>query len=386
MKIIRAYILAEGEVAIMRNINKNHLIFIVIGTALISMQTYPTLLTSIAERDAWIVLIFSSILLLLFSLLPIKAFSFSEETDLKTIYCSSLGKILGTLFLFLFYITLVLTLIEGASVITNILHINILLETPQWYLLLFFILPALYTVSKGENSIFAITFIGITLLLISDIDLALLLLKYRNIKYILPILKNGINQNFIVCIFKGLALYSGFGILFPIMFKVKYKKKLAKPIVIGLAIVIAVQLIAISGLEMCFSSKYLNSIYYPRLVQSQLINYFDFIESGEIYTLLQIVGGWFIKYILAFYSLNILSKQLKITYKYNSYIISLIVFLASLFLSQKTIILFKVLNYYTYIAFANFIVIPAVIFSVYILKSEVQNKNSHKNKEIEKNI
>lgn len=357
----------------MKSLNKNYLIFIITGISILSLKTYPTLITTLGGRDTWIAVIIASILLLLFSLLVIKAFKFTNADDtLKDIYCYSLGQSIGMFFIALFALCLILTLIECSSVEANLLHINILFETPQWYFIIFFVLSTLYTVRKGDDAILSVTLIGITLIMISGIILSVLLFKYRNVKYILPILKNGFDKNLLMCCIKGFAMYSGFGIIFPIINKVKTKNKLAKPILIGLAIVIEIQIFASLGLLMSFSEKRLSNIYYPRIIQPQLINYFDFIESGELYVLFQVVGGWFIKYILTFYALLILTKDSTLSNKYITYIISLIVFIFSYILSKNTITLFKMLNYYTYIAFANFIIFPAIIFAIYIFKKKTK--------------
>lgn len=354
----------------MKSLNKNYLIPIIIAVPMLSMKTYPMIITTIGGRDTWIAVIVATILLLIFSLLVIKAFKANNhDDDLKNMYCNSLGKPLGTLFIILFAICLILTLIECSSVEANLLHVNILFETPQWYFIIFFLLPTLYTVYKGEGAILSVTLIGIPLIMLSGINLSSLLIKYRHASYLLPILKNGFDKNLLICSLKTFAMYSGFGILFPIINKVKQKNKLAKPILIGLAILGEIQIFATIGLLMTFSEKRLNSMYYPRLIQTQLINYFDFIESGEFYVLFQVVGGWFIKYILTFYALQILLKYSKFDKKYTIYIISAIVFIASYFLSKNTVLLFKALNYYTYISFANFIVLPAIVFIFYILRS-----------------
>lgn len=355
----------------MKSLNKNYLIPIIIAVPMLSMKTYPTIMTALGGRDTWIAVIVATMLLLLFCLLVIKAFKCNNhDDDLKTIYCTSLGKPLGVLFLTLFAICLILTLIECSSVEANLLHVNILFETPQWYFVIFFILPTLYTVYKGEGAILSVTLIGIPLIMLSGINLSSLLIKYRHARYLFPILKNGFDKNLLMCSLKGFAMYSGFGIIFPIINKIKTKNKLAKPILIGLTILAEIQIFTSIGLLMTFSEKRLTNMYYPRLIQTQLINYFDFIESGEFYVLFQVVGGWFIKYILTFYSLLILLKGTKLDGKYTVYIISAIVFVFSCILSQNTVTLFKILNYYTYISFANFILLPAIVFIIYISKSK----------------
>ena len=67
-------------------------------------------------------------------------------------------------------------------------------------------------------------------------------------------------------------------------------------------------------------------INYPKLIQTQLVSYFSFIEGGEFFVMLQMVGGWFIKYVLALNAILILLKKLSFISKYWIYIITLFVF------------------------------------------------------------
>lgn len=362
----------------MKKLNKNYLIFIILGVDIVSMKTYPTLLTQYGERDTWIAIAIASALLLLISILPIRVFQNADDNDLKSIYTRSLGRPLGNFFVFLFAFTLFLTLLECASVDPNLLHINILLDTPQWYFLIFLVVPAIYTLSKGENSILAVTLIGIAFILVSGTNLSILLFPYRKVEYILPILKNGLSTNLIICIIKSLGMYSGLAIVYPLIHKVSDKKKLGMPIIIAILILSEIQIFAATGLNMSFAAKRLNTIYYPRLIQTQIINYFNFIESGELYVLFQVIGGWFIKYTLTFYSLLTLLKQLNIKNKYTLYVISAIVFIIAFFLSQNTVVLFNLLDYYIYISLANFIIIPCIVFSIYIARNKKRLRHEKK--------
>ena len=121
-------------------------------------------------------------------------------------------------------------------------------------------------------------------------------------------------------------------------------------------------------------SRVLN-INYPKLIQTQLVSYFDFLEVGEFFVMLQMVGGWFIKYVLTLNAILILLKKLSFFNKYSIYIITLFVFIISYFISAKVLLLYKFLNLYVYFSVVSFILIPTIIFSIFYFKTRKNNKN-----------
>ncbi|AAK78620.1 spore germination protein (amino acid permease) [Clostridium acetobutylicum] len=366
----------------MRYLSKNYLIFIALGTSIVTIKTYPTLLIQYGERDTWLALIFSSLLLLAFLLIIIKAFSTKSDAKLKTVYFKAFGKYLGAFLLWAFAFTLILTLIECSASESSMLGVNILDKTPPWYFILFFIVPATYVILHGENSMLILTIVGIFFIFISGCNLSVLLFAYRKIEYILPIMKHGVNKNFITCVFKGLAMFSGFGIIIPFIYKVKSREEIKKPILIAWILIAQIQVFATSGLLMTIAAPRVVAAYYPRLLQTQLVNYFNFIESGELYVLFQVIGGWFVKYILTFYAFLIILKQLNVKRKYVFYVITICVAIISFAINRSVLNLFVLINYYTYIAFANFIIIPFVASIIFILKEKKSSKGK-KQEEVE---
>ncbi|QUH18799.1 hypothetical protein [Alkaliphilus sp. B6464] len=54
---------------------------------------------------------------------------------------------------------------------------------------------------------------------------------------------------------------------------------------------------------------YVKPMPYPKLRQAQQVSYMRFLEFGELYVMLQIVDGWILKYVVAFYAILLLSKE-----------------------------------------------------------------------------
>lgn len=353
----------------MDKLNGKHLMFVIWGTTIISLKTYPTIYTQLDGKDSWIAITVSSLLLILFAYILISISQKNNNFNIYDIYCSTLGKVAGNIFIFFFLLTLVLTLVECSSVEANSMHINMLPNTPIWFFILCFAIPAIYTILKGKNAIIIVTVISITIIILSGINLAILTFKYKNFSLLLPVMSKGITINFLLCILKTLGMYAGFAITIPFLTEINDAKKIKKYVLWALIFVIQMEIFSTMGLIATFGIARLNPIYYPKLIQTQLVDYFGFIESGELYVLLQMLGGWYVKYVLTFFSILLLLRKMKIKSNYIVYLLSIIIIVISFFCSRDTFLLFKLLSLYTYIALANFILIPLVVYIIYYFKN-----------------
>lgn len=359
----------------MDKLNTKHLMFIIWGTSIVAMKTYPNVFIMNGGRDSWISVIIASILMFLFFIYLIFVCKQRNCYNMDEIYHKALGKTAGNIFLILFIITLIISLIESSSVEANALNISLLQETPPWFFLLFILIPAIYITKKGTRAITIIVVIGISLIMVSGILLAILTSKYKKLSYLLPIMANGVTTPFILSIIKALGCYSSIAIAIPFLSKVHNRSKIVRHCIIAILIVIQIEIFASIGVLSTFSIVRVLNLNYPKLIQTQLISYFNFVEGGEFFVMLQMVGGWFIKYILALNAILILLKNLSFFNKYMIYIITLFVFIISFFISAKVILLYKFLNIYVYFSVISFMVIPTIIFSIFYIATRKRNKN-----------
>ncbi|MCB2290485.1 endospore germination permease [Clostridium sp. CS001] len=354
----------------MDKLNTKHLMFLIWGTSIVSMKTYPNVFNSEAGRDSWISVIISSIILLLYFVYILFVCKKTNCYNMDDIYRKALGKTMGDFFLILFVITLIITLIESSSVEANAMHVNMLSDTPPWFFLLFLVIPAIYIAKKGTRAIVIVTIIGICLIMLAGINLGVLTTKYKKVSYLLPIMANGITVPFVLSIIKALGCYSGIAICIPFLSKLANKSKTKRYSIIAILIVIQMEIVANIGTLTTFGISRTLNLSYPKLTQTQLVSYFDFLEFGELYVMLQMVGGWFIKYVLTLSAILILLKKLSFLNKYTIYIISLFVFIVSFFVSAKIITLYKFLNFYVYFSAISFMLIPTIIFSIFYFKNK----------------
>lgn len=360
----------------MDKFNTKHLMFVIWGVAIVSLKTYPNIIIKHGGRDSWIATAVASIFILLFLIYIMKIFVKTNSYNMYEIYISSLGRNFGHVFYFLFMFTLFLTLIECMAVESNSMHQNMLLETPVWYIAVFFVLGAMYCVKKGLRSLIIITILGMVGVMAAGINLGILTAKYKENKFLYPILENGFNLDLIIATIKSLGFYASVAIIFPFINEVFDKKNLVRFSIAGMIIVIQMEVYALMGIITTFGYKRALTIYYPKLIQTQLVSHFDFLESGELFVMLQIVGGWFVKYCLTFYALLKLIEVISdIPKKKLIPIISIVVFILAYFSGRNGFILLRLLVIYNYISLVNFFIIPVIIFTVFLMR---HSKNKSK--------
>jgi spore germination protein (amino acid permease) len=343
--------------------------FLIFGATIVSLKTYPPVFTRTGGKDSWIAIIISSILILCYFIYIIKVCQRTKTYNIYKIYCGALGKFLGTFFLYFYMLMLFLTLVESSAVEASSMHTNMLLNTPPWFIMIFFIVPAIYSLRKGKVAVVSVTCIGIILIMIAGINLAMLTAPYKKVEYLFPVFKNGITIGFILSILQTLGLYGSVAVVLPYLSEIKDTKHIIRDSIIALLIVIQMEIISTTGVIMTFDINRANLISYPKLIQTQRVSLFDFLDAGELFVMLQIVGGWFIKYIVTFLSLIIVLKDIKFNNKYIHFIISVFIFLFAFAASKNLFVLFKFLNYYTYISFIGFVVVPLAIFLIYDIKN-----------------
>lgn len=354
-----------------------HLLFIIWGTTIVSIKTNINIFIRDGGRDTWIAIIISSLLILLYFLYTVNTCVRNNNFNFVEVYYKSLGKKLGKIFLSMFILNLILTLIECAAVEANAMHTNIFIETPTWYLILFFIIPAIYTVKNGIVPVITVVIIGIILVMIAGINLIILTSKYKEYKLLLPVLAEGITPGFIKAVFKSLGLYGSLAIMFPYFGYIQKTKEIRKYAAIGLLFVMQMHIVATTGAITSFGSERVLNLSYPKLIQTQQINYFGFLESGEFFVMFQIIGGWFMKYVLTFQAILKILEDMKIKNNSIVFIISELIFIPSYLASVNIFKLLVLLDYYCYLCLINFILIPFIIFTIFKLKQNGQSRQGN---------
>lgn len=356
-----------------------HFLFLMLGVGIVSIKTYPRIFIVNGLRDTWIALIISSILIFVIVVYIIRVWKNCNDEENKNIvelYQYALGEKLGNIFIAFFVVALYLTLLESSAVEADSMHTNMSLETPRWLFLLFFVFPSIYIVRKKITAIFITTVIVIVMIMLSGINLAILTAPYKQPAMLLPILEEGVTPGFFISILETLGLYGCISITLPFLSRLSDNKtKLMKYIIIALILIIQIEIVSITGVLMTFDPIRVISMNYPKLVQTQLVSYFQFMDFGELYVMLQVQAGFLIKYIITFYAILIIARNYNMNTRIVNiapYFISVAVFICSYLLSKNPFILFNLLNIYQYLCLFNFVLVPFFVFVILHYKKSRQ--------------
>ena len=294
----------------------------------------------------------------------------TNNYNFKEIIYSSLGNYLGKFYLILFAICLLLTGTECVSVESNLIHSNFFLETPVWFISIFFIVSTMYCLSKPLDTLLIITIILIALTIISGIGLAILVERYKDYNNLFPVFKQSISFKDLQCFLLQLGCISSFIIVIPLIYNVVDKENLKKYSFFSLIFLAQILIFSIIGSISSFGANRASNILYPKLIQTQRIYYGGFLENGELYVLFQVTASWFLKYVI---SLSVLFELFKDKFKNKkkfAIITSIIIFILSYFCSKNTFILFKLLEVYQYINLIVFFILPLLIYMIYLIKNK----------------
>ncbi|MFZ7134163.1 MAG: GerAB/ArcD/ProY family transporter [Eubacteriales bacterium] len=365
----------KGNVA-MDKFSPKHFAFLILGVSIVSMKTYPRVFIINGQRESWIAVIVSSILIFLFYIYFIKNWINYNKINFVDLYRNAYGKKFGNVLLILFMVTCFFVLIECASVEADAMHQNMMILTPKWYFLLFFIIPIIYVIRRDLVAIVTVTMIGITLIMLAGINLGMLTISYKDPAFLFPVFAEGPTKRFFLCILETLGLYGSISITFPYLKEIKApKKNMILYIVIAMIILIQIEIVSITGVLTTFTIERAGSINYPKLLQTQLVSYFQFLDFGELYVMLQMLGGWMLKYLIAFYAMLSILRMMNFNEKkihLVTYIVSSIALICSYFASRDSFILFELLDIFQYICLVNFVIIPFMAFFILNMKKKLQ--------------
>lgn len=354
----------------MNTLSSKHLIFLLSLVGISSLNTYSSVYIRLGGRDSWLAMITASIIFLFIAVFILYIMKKKNCYSIKEIFQKVYGNTLGNILIFLLASMLLLTAIESVGVEVTTLKTNIFDDTPIWYLIAFFVIPALYPLLKGYVSIFLASILTVIFVYLSEIITGTLSLQYKHFDYLVPVLSNGITRELLLCTLQILGLYGALFMILPYITHIISKKTLKRDFIIGISIAIAVSLFSCVSMLATFGPYRGGNIFFPKLLETQRISFGGFIEFGELFAILQVVSGWFIKYILAMYSIILIYKNLFERNKILYYLLSIIVFIGAYLSSQNNIIFFKLLNYYSYISVGGYILLPLITFVLFSLKRE----------------
>ena len=128
------------RVDIMNTLSSKHLIFLLSLIGISSLNTYSSVYIRQGGRDSWIAMIAASIIFLFISFFILHIMKKKNCYSIKEIFSKVYGNTLGNILTFLLAIMFLITSIESVGVEVTTIKTNIFDQTPNWYLIAFFII------------------------------------------------------------------------------------------------------------------------------------------------------------------------------------------------------------------------------------------------------
>ena len=357
----------------MDKLSTKHFAFFILGSSLIAIKSYSSVFINLGGRDTYLLFAISA---LIFSFVFLSFLKICKSNlDIKEIFLSLnlFGKILLYIFTFGFFIISV----ESASTLSSSIHSKFFLSTPIWYCLIFFLIASGYVLNKNFNSILILVLITVFSTLIGDIILFILIGKYLNFSHLIPIMKGGFTTNKWIAIILMIGSLSSMCISLPYLKFLSSKKGLIKYSSMAMTICFIIIFSSLISTIAFLGPIRSGNIFYPEFVQSQRIQIANFLEFGELFYIFKTVCMWFIKYILASYSIILLFKDIITNKKIFIIIYSSIVFIVSWYITQNQYYFFQWLKILQLCLLITLLITPLLGFTIYNFKHN-NNKNFSK--------
>ena len=277
---------------------------------------------------------------------------------------------LDNMLLFLLSLGLFLAALESVAVETNVVKSCFFPGTPSWYILIFFLIPSVFLIGKNISSFLIFIIIIISSLGVNTFILSVITERYKDMKYIMPVLSGNVGSEFLSTLLLVLGSLSAFVITLPYLRYLNNGKDLRKHSSIALGILGVICIYSIIGILSTFGPLRAANLFYPEFTQSQRVQLGGFLEFGDFFFLYQTVVGFFLKYSIATYGVYIIYKKHIKNYKYFTTVYTLAIFIFGTFLSRNNYILFYILKYYQYINLILFIAIPLIAFTSFALSTK----------------
>lgn len=363
----------------MVKLNSKHLMFLIVGVATVALKTYPTLLIRDAGKDTWIAVTLACVLTFFSLWFVLHAASITGNYVLPEAFEKAYGPWPGRIMTGFFLFCLLLTLFESSAVEANALHTNFIVNTPVWIFLLMSVGASVYVVSKGSPAVVTTSILSLTMISLSGTLLAVLTQKYKDFRLLLPILENGVTPGLLTATLRAWGALGCVFALFPYLSGISVKRRITLHSLLAMLFVIQIQIVSILGVLSTFTVPYAKELIYPKLTQTQLVSYFEFMEAGELFVMLQMVAGWFMRFCIIFFSLLDMLRRLfasapKLLFKILPYPLALLAYLVSGFVGSNLNRLFHSLDVLLYLQLFGFVILPLTTYSVLLARVRRKKK------------
>ncbi|WNC12186.1 endospore germination permease [Brevibacillus brevis] len=245
----------------------------------VGMMTLPTDLAEVAGTDGWISILLGWIAAIVISLVIVRIMSRQPAETIYDLFFRYLGRGLGAcaVLLFILYCLFVFTI--AILVKIHITQTWVLPQTPNFFLMLLFMIPILMLVHFGVNILVRyVEFVGLGTIVI--IPLFFIAMKGGHLIHLLPVLKEGW-----LPVFQGVKTtvlsFLGFELAFILYPLLRQKNKAAKGIIIANTITMCMQMLVVITCYIQFNPYQILTYIWPTLDLFETVE-FPFVERIEV--------------------------------------------------------------------------------------------------------
>ncbi len=367
----------------MDGLYSKYIFFLIMGVSVASIKTYPSIFFREGRNESWIGVICASVLIAVYAAFLVKHILKKDSFSFPQFCQDTFGKVFGTIIKLFYSVILLLTMVESCSVPASLFHTNFFIESPMWYILLFFTIPAAYIVKNGEKSVIVSCIIGITGSIFNGINLYMLTYKYKIYRRLFPVFLKGFTLQSLFSFIKILGLFSFFIIPLMLIGRIKNKGNLKRSIMVGVLFTCQMLIVSTIGTLATFNIERSITISYPKMIQTQLIRSirFELLASGEFYVIFQVVTSWTLKYIITFTVLLLLLSSFNILNKVSKniqiIIITFLTYILALISAGNLLTFFNILNIFAYICFFSYFILPIIMMVISSIKSRLSKGQSN---------
>ncbi|MGL5149002.1 MAG: GerAB/ArcD/ProY family transporter [Clostridium sp.] len=344
----------------MDKLSSKHFMFLILGVSTISITTYSSIFIKTGGRDTWIYAIAGCIIISLVYLFMLKRAIFFQNMSIHDLFTHTCGKFIGSLFLLIFAFGAFLLSIESVASNAMNIHINLFIETPNWFTLFVLLVPSIYLLTRRFNTILILSIISVTFLTIGNIILSLLIQRYCDYTNILPIMKTGFSFETLIMILGSLSCIT---LTLPFTSNLNHEHGIIKRSTYSLiisSIIIVVSFIAVIS---TFGPYRAGNIYFPEFIASQRAQVAGFIEFGEFFYIYKSITGWLLKFVLSYFCIYMIFKHwIKNRFKFAC-LYTILVYICSLAITHNTLSFFKILTIFNYVNIIPMFLIPLFVYS-----------------------
>lgn len=362
------------------NISKEMIILMTVGSALLYPYTFLPVVNSLPKnQDVWISMLLSLVYISLFSipvLILIKIFRGFNVNQLTEIIA---GKIIGKIFIVIFSLFFLFCYVACMLFMIIFIKIYILINTPEWALLLIMGIPILYGVYKGAAVIGRISLFIVPLIIISVVFYFVMALSQMDLDLIRPILADSTFLDLNIGGFLTASRYSDILIYLIFSYFVSKKINITKCFFTGLIIFGITYFLIIMSTLLVLGPDVARNEWNPYFVFTRQIETYDFLRRLQALNVITWFPGSLLKlmlynFMISFMFQNVFKTKTHRPFAIGVSIVTFIILTFAFVIKASTIEFIRSDKLFPFIVLSEMFVFPLILLIIYLIRKKKIDK------------